>query len=817
MSAQFPAHIRIRDKEGRVVQTVQEHCRNTASIAGDTLSSLSMQKSAYLAGLLHDAGKFTKEFTQYLEKAVSGNAPPRGSVNHTFAGVRYLLSHYHAPKDENDLSPIAAELLAYAVGAHHGLFDCVDENGHSGFSHRLDKPNIHYKEAMEHFLAQCADREELDQLFCEAVQELSPVVLSLCDLAQQNDSYYGEVTFYLGLLARLLLSAVIEGDRQDTAEFMNDSVPPKWQDDRREMWNGCLARMEQKLGEFPSDTPIAQARQAISDQCRVFAEQPGGVFRLNVPTGGGKTLASLRFALAHAGKWNKDRIIFTSPLLSILDQNAKVLRDYIQDDRLILEHHSNVMRDEPGSEIIDGADPELLTENWGAPIIITTLVQLLNTVFSGKTSCIRRFHALANSIIVIDEVQTVPNRMLTLFNLAVNFLAQVCGGTVVLCSATQPCFEQADHPIRNTDTDPIRDIVPYDKELWAPFRRTKIIDAGARTLQEIPDFVTEQLDTVNSILVVCNKKDEAAFLYRELSTGDVPCFHLSASMCMAHRRDTLDKLNEALDKLKNALKSGQEIENHCKIICVATQVIEAGVDISFQCVIRLTAGLDSIIQSAGRCNRNGEESSLASVFTVQCADENLRMLSDIQRSKTATINLLTEFKNHPDEFQNDLSSDQAVSYFYQRLYREMPGKFQDYTTKDKPSLFSLLSENEDFVEEATGYELNQAFREAGKLFQVFDDESEDVIVPYGEGAECITELCSEAVSRDPAYLQRCLAKAKPYTISIFGYQKKQLLAQNGLYAICHDKILALQEKNYDKALGLVTDGAQNNYLEVCSL
>jgi CRISPR-associated endonuclease/helicase Cas3 len=121
------------------------------------------------------------------------------------------------------------------------------------------------------------------------------------------------------------------------------------------------------------------------------------------------------------------------------------------------------------------------------------------------------------------------------------------------------------------------------------------------------------------------------------------------------------------------------------------------------------------------------------------------------------------------------------------------------------------------VEEDTGYELNQAFREAGKLFQVFDDESEDVIVPYGEGAECITELCSEAVSRDPAYLQRCLAKAKPYTISIFGYQKKQLLAQNGLYAICHDKILVLQEKNYDKALGLVTDGAQNNYLEVCLL
>jgi CRISPR-associated endonuclease/helicase Cas3 len=405
-----------------------------------------------------------------------------------------------------------------------------------------------------------------------------------------------------------------------------------------------------------------------------------------------------------------------------------------------------------------------------------------------------------------------------LFNLAVNFLAQICGTTVVLCSATQPCFERADHPIRNTDPYLIRDIVPYDKELWEPFHRTKIIDAGSLTLQEIPDFMIEQLDTVNSLLVVCNKKSEAAFLYRELRERGYPCFHLSASMCMAHRRETLDEMNKALKKLKDALKNGRKIERECKIICIATQVIEAGVDISFQCVIRLTAGLDSIIQSAGRCNRNGEEPNLASVYTVQCKGEDLRMLSDIQRAQTATINLLKEFQNHPGDFQNDLSSDQAVSYFYRRLYREMPGKFQDYMTKDKPSLFSLLSENEDYVEGETGFELNQAFREAGKLFQVFDDESEDVIVPYKGGAECIANLCSEKASRDPDYLQRCLGQAKPYTIAIFSYQKKQLMAQNGLYEICGGKVLALKKEFYDdKALGFVTDGAQNNYLEVWTL
>jgi CRISPR-associated endonuclease/helicase Cas3 len=800
MPAQFPAHIRLRQEE-REVQTVQTHCKNTAAIAGRALAGIGLQKSAYLAGILHDAGKFTQDFAEYLEKAVSGHALPRGSVNHTFAGVRYLLKNYHTPKDEYDLSPMVAELLAYAVGAHHGLFDCVDENGNSGFQHRLDKADVPYREAMENYLTQCASRAELDQLFAEAVQELSPVLFSFCDLAQQNDAYDGEVSFYLGLLARLLLSAVVEGDRQDTAGFMNDAVPPEWPDDRRELWKNCLTRVEQKLAAFPTDTPIAQARQAISRQCRAAAEQPGGVFRLNVPTGGGKTLSSLRFALAHAARWNKRRIIFTSPLLAILDQNAQVLRDYIGDDGIILEHHSNVVRGESAGAIVDGADPELLTENWGAPVIITTLVQLLNTMFAGKTACIRRFHGLVHSIIVIDEVQTVPTRMLTLFNLAVDFLAQVCGATVVLCSATQPCLEQTAHPI----SVPIRDIVPYDETLWKPFRRTAILDAGPRRLEEIPAFALEQLASADSLLVVCNKKDEASYLYQQLSQSEASCFHLSAAMCMAHRKQTLADMAAALDP--------QNPDRPEKLICVATQVIEAGVDISFDCVIRLTAGLDNIIQAAGRCNRNGERPAPAPVYAVQCADEKLGKLQDIQQAKDATLSLLGQFQNRPDDFQNDLASDQAVRYYYQRLYREQSGNYQDYKLKDQPTLYELLSQNADFADGETGFALNQAFKQAGGQFQVFDDESEDVIVPYGEGAECIADLCSEAALHDAQFLQRCLERAKPYTVSVFGYQKKQLLAQGGLYTGCRDKVLILQAKYYDAAMGLVTDGAQNDYLE----
>jgi CRISPR-associated endonuclease/helicase Cas3 len=798
---QFPAHIRV-DEQTEWVQTVQAHCRETAQIAKKTLSIIHLGSAAYLAGLLHDAGKFTKAFQIYLEQSVHGGKTSRGSVNHTFAGVRYLLLHYHIYKDEDDLAPLVAELLAYAVGAHHGAFDCVDEHGHSGFQHRLEKTDICYEEATENFLAQCAGQEELNRLFDEAVRELSPVLLSFCDLAQQNDSYNGEVSFYLGLLARLMLSAVIEGDRQDTAEFMNGIVPPNWSDDCQEMWQKCLTRVEQKLTEFPSDTPIARARQTVSAQCRVFAEQPGGVFRLNVPTGSGKTLSSLRYALAHAAKWNKSRLIFTSPLLSILDQNAKVLRDYIQDDSIILEHHSNVVRSpEVQGTILSGTDAELMMENWFSPIIITTLVQLLDTIFSGKTSCIRRFHALVNSVIVMDEVQTVPPRMLTLFNLAINFLSQVCGATIVLCSATQPCLEQTVHPI----TVPIRDIVPYDPELWIPFRRTSILDAGSRRLEDIPNFALEQLETAHSLLLVCNKKDEAAYLYRALSNLGYLCFHLSAAMCMAHRKQTLADINAALNP-ENKNRSG-------KIICIATQVIEAGVDISFDCVIRLTAGLDNIIQSAGRCNRNGENPQLAPVYILQCADENLGKLQDIQHAKDASISLLAQFKLHPHDFQDDLSSDGAVQYYYHRLYQEMSSKFQDYTIKGKPSIYSLLSLNEVYLEGYGVFALNQAFKTAGMLFHVFDDETEDVIVPYGEGAKCIADLCSEQAKYKPDYLKECLERAKPYTISLFRYQKEELVRQNGLYTICDGKVLALQPQWYHNIIGLSMQAKDMEYLE----
>ncbi|MCD7796496.1 MAG: DEAD/DEAH box helicase [Clostridiales bacterium] len=268
-------------------------------------------------------------------------------------------------------------------------------------------------------------------------------------------------------------------------------------------------KLDRYIALFPSDTPINIARREISDLCFATGDLPSGIYRLNVPTGGGKTLSGLRFALEHLKAHNKKRIILVSPLLSILDQNAKEVRKALNNDDIILEHHSNIIREKAHGDESDEDDRcNYLTESWNSPVIITTLVQLLNTMFSGKMSAVRRFHALANSVIVIDEVQTVPANMLSIFNSAVNFLQAVCGATVVMCSATQPILEKVPHPLCGE----IKDIVPKDiiATHSAVFKRTEIVDKGYLTEQEIADFVLALFETNKSTLVICNKKGRSA-------------------------------------------------------------------------------------------------------------------------------------------------------------------------------------------------------------------------------------------------------------------------------------------------------------------
>ena len=779
----FLAHVR-PGKDGQIKQSAPEHCRNTARYAGQCLSRVGLVRTGTLLGLVHDCGKFKQEFQNYL---LDPNGV-RGSVNHTFAGVRLLLERYHS--SGYGMEKLATELLAFAAGSHHGLFDCVDEDRNSGFLHRINKENIGYSESKHNFLEQCASAEELDRFFADAVQELSCVSEKLV----QEDDDYAEVQFRLGLLARLLLSALIEGDRRDTAEFMGGLHTLPELDNLQQFWGYYLERVEEKVNRFSADTELAKARRDISRQCRIMAEEEGGIYRLNVPTGGGKTLSSLRYALAHAKKWEKRRIIFTSPLLSILEQNAAVIREYLGDDTIILEHHSNILRTE---EIGELDQRELAVESWNTPVIITTLVQLLNTLFDGKTTSIRRFQSLCGSIIVIDEVQTVPPRMLSLFNLAVEFLANVCGATILLCSATQPCLEKTDHPIRGR----VRDVVPYNEKLWAPFRRTIISDAGGKTLEEVAEFARAELEQTESLLVVCNRKDEAEYLFRRLRGCVEEAWHLSASMCTAHRREVLDKLKEALTQKR-------------KCLCVATQVIEAGVDISFGRVIRLAAGMDSVIQAAGRCNRHGESKEPAAVYVTACQGEKLGKLREIREAKQATETLLDAYRRNPEQFDNDLSSEKAIRAYYQKLYGEMSIGYQDYAIeKPKTTLFDLLSTNYGFYEEgapwAGKFMLNQAFKLAGSRFEVFDSSTRDLIVPYGEGRELIRELTTQCCP-DAAFLANWEPRARTYSVAVYDWQLKALGNAVTEYA----GVAVLADDFYDNDTGLVVRPGAADLLEV---
>ncbi len=801
----FIAHIRPGKAGADEIYTCQsctDHSRNTAGYASSVLCGIGLGETGFTGGIIHDCGKFTDDFCEYITKAAKGETVRKGSVIHTFAAVRYLLTRYH-PLDDF-MKSLTSEILAYAAGAHHGLFDCIDENGESGFDKRIEQDSPHSDTAVKNFFGECITESELEGHFFAAKDEINGVFVKIKSLSKHND----ELQFYLTLLSRLILSAVIEGDRRDTFEFMNDTRSHEY-GELSEIWENFLEHIESRLSKLDHDTPINAARRQISDQCRQFAAAPEGIYRLNVPTGGGKTLSCLRYAIAHAKLHGKRRLIFTSPLLSILDQNAAVIRDYIGDDSIILEHHSNVVNtgvsdkalagsSEPGDRDLD--EHELLCESWNAPIVITTLVQLLNTMFDGRTSSIRRFHALCDSVIVIDEVQTVPSNMLTLFNLTCNFLAYICGATIVLCSATQPCFEKVNHSLILKEGC---DIIPFNKAIWSVFKRTEIVYAGELRLDEIPDFACRILSGIPSLLIVCNKKDQAEKLWTYMKEKSGHCYHLSASMCMAHRKDVLKRVHE-------------DLAAGYKVVLVSTQVIEAGVDISFGSVIRLCAGMDSVIQAAGRCNRNGESKTPMPVYIINCADENLSRLEEIRRAKSACISLIAEYENDTGKYENDLSSDKAIGFYYRSLYNKMSIGYQDYCVKNNPSYYELASDNSNYLEnyleryEKCKYFNNTAMKKAGSLFEVFDNNTYDVIVPYGEnGKKIIAELKSENtiqnVKYNSKYLYNIIQKAKPYTVSLYSYQYEKLRNSGFLLTDTTKSVTILMENMYDNSTGVITD------------
>ncbi len=795
-------HLARYDSETKRKQTLQEHGSTVSALCKVYSREIGCPHLGELCGLIHDAGKAKQEFLAYL---LSGDKHLRGKINHTSAGARYIVERYGRSTDV--YQACTAQAVALAICSHHsGLIDCIDTNGLDRFRSRLypDK-DIGYDESIVNFENECIAAEELDALFHKAVEETRQIL----EPVHRRDDITQEKSFYFGLFARYLLSCVIDADRYDAYCFQA-GLPA--QDPNYELettWQELADNLEHYLStKMRTDREIDRLRAEISEACRQAAARPGGIYRLCVPTGGGKTLASLRYALQHAILHKKRRIIYAIPFTTIIDQNADVVRKSLKKDRVILEHHSNLIQDSGGNKTRDqmnapltesdeGDRRSLLTERWDVPIILTTTVQLLNTLFLGKTQSVRRMHNLANSIIILDEVQTIPIKCLDMFNAALNFLAEVCGATIILCSATQP-GSNVGVPVRCSLPE---NLVPDYEELFGKFRRTILRDAripGGYSASALADFVLEQQRTNTSVLVVMNTKKAAKNLYAALKRRYPACslHYLSTALCPSHRREKLAHLNK-------------ELKDRTPVICVSTQLIEAGIDISFDCVIRSLAGLDSIAQAAGRCNRHGEDAR-RDVFIVNSSEENLSRLSEIKKGQVQTERVLREYAGDPAQFDCDLLSPKALARYYFYHYEVQKREMQYPVSKRNSgfptdvTLFDLLSLNRAGVKaymgrlkQRPGYPFCQAFASSGNQFAVIDQDTVSVLVPYGRGKEIIQELATTSYLPATAKL---LKEAQQFSVNLYKNEIQSL--DNGIYSIGDTGVLALADMYYSPEYGV---------------
>lgn len=791
---EYIAHI-----NGDKIQSCTEHCLNTAKYAKTDLMSVGLGNTAYLAGLIHDMGKFTKEFNEYIQKSARGENVRKGSVIHSFAGVRMMMTEFHpmySGQSKSEWERITAEMIATAVGCHHGLFDEYDENHRSGLKYRIEKQPEYDERAKSAFYELCCKQEDIAKLFLDACKE----ICTICEPLTKIASTEKELMFYLGLIQRLLNSAVMDGDRKDTAEFMGDfSFSEKTVLSTTKLWHDLTKNVTGRLDAFPQKSEIQKARRKMSDYCAEFARKSddGEIYRMNLPTGGGKTLSSLRYALEHAKKYGKERIVFVVPLLSILDQNAEVIRENVGNDDIVLEHHSNIVMDGKTKEECTRQD--LLAETWESPIIITTLVQFLNTLFSGKTNSVRRFEALTNSVIVFDEVQTVPQKMISLFNLAINFLTKICHATVLLCSATQPSFEENKYSMLISE----KRMIPQKamNHFSALFKRVEVTDKGNMTIEEIRNLAIESCINHRSALIICNTKREARTLYRLIDESDIKCVHLSTSMCMAHRKEEINEMRELLKK-------------KVPFICVSTQLIEAGVDVSFGCVIRFSSGIDSIVQAAGRCNRNGEN-KISPVYIVHLKGESLKFLNEIEEGKNLTAEVIREFQKNPEKYDNDLISEKAIADFYNRYFRKLNNCIREteYPVAFGESIFELLSTNAEFLPEKCEFAMWQAYKTAGDQFEVFDDSQRTVVIPYNDEAKrIISELSGSKAKNDIYYCKTQLNLLKQYTVQLFNYEYSKFVELETIRPECEGAVSILDVCCYDKNLGIIVPEEETGML-----
>ena len=799
-------------------QSLATHLTETAAIAKMLAAKLGLDLAGELLGLMHDFGKYSLKFQKYIYDATGLINPdlddeestPGGSkVDHSTAGAQWVYRRL-AAMGQKESGVLCGQMLGLCIASHHGagLIDCLDDEGNVVWQKRFNKDDslTHLSECLQN-----ADESVLRQAEGLAdkallVQMLAPLKAVLMLPEAQAGHQIKE--FYLGCFTRFLFSCLIDADRINSADFERENQKEIRRLQEKPDWQAAIAKLEAKLAQFERRYPIDEIRRQIADDCLQRAADAQGIYTLTVPTGGGKTLASLRHALHHAQTHGLERIIYIIPYTSIIDQNAEAVRDILGDE-WVLEHHSNL---DPEKQTWQN---KLLSENWNKPIVFTTMVQFLDAWFGGGTRGARHIHPMANSVLIFDEIQTLPVKCVHLFCNALNWLVQFGGSSAVLCTATQPLLSACgvdEFPEYKRALVKARGLLQLASnaeimgknqaldKLFADLSRVEIKfneKAGGWSVDDAGAFLLTQFQTALSCLFIVNTKKWAKDLYQYCQQQNVPSealFHLSTNQCAAHRKALFARMKQRLEK-------------KLPVVCISTQLIEAGVDISMACVIRALGGLDSIAQAAGRCNRHGENAGKGRVWVLNLQEPSLaKVLPDIDAGQQQAERVLREFAGQ-DILQPKAMRQYFEYYFYQRS-DEMA-----YAVKNSASgsLLDWLSDNglnnyaakNDQRRQARQYPLlMHSFKSAGRAFQVIDAPTRAVIVPYGEGKALIAKLCGEY---EPKAFYGYLNQAQRFSVNVFPNVWDKLLKEAAVQQIADTGIYYLHTSHYIDEYGLSVD------------
>lgn len=719
--------------------TLEQHLRDVAALAAEHASAFGSEDAGWWAGILHDAGKAGKDFQAYLQLCAEQPDRKHKTVDHKGAGFLRALT--------------VLEPLAIPIQGHHGGLNDAQTIGEKAKAHMGNVGAL--RESLERFDA------------FELIRTDQPPP-AIPDFAMRDRHAF---EFWL----RMLFSSLVDADHFDTERHWHPETSALRGSDieMTALWKQFQQNQYafvSRLSAEQLDTPVNRVRAEVYDACLTAADREPGFFRLTVPTGGGKTRSGIAFALKHAEQHGLRRVIMAVPYLTITDQTAGIVRSIFPEERILLEHHSAAGGgddDEEGAQDQQALWRRLTAQDWDAPIIVTTMVQLFESLLGRKTGVCRKLHRIAGSVIVLDEAQTIP---ITLREPIYDILRELTahyGVSVVLCTATQPARDWLP-----ADLDPV-EIVP---DPVRHFRTLKRVDYSWPEPGADPWAWDETADVLRAspqALAIVNTVADAAALFGALGAEDGH-FHLSSRMCGAHRRDVVDEV-------RARLAAGMP----CRLI--STQVVEAGVDLDFPLLLRAFGPLDRIVQAAGRCNREGKLPDLGQVVVFQPAEGG--MPPGAYRTGTDTTQLLRAM----DEDRFDLDDPAIFDRYFTMLARVTAADAPEIQQDRARLNYETVANNFHLIDDQD--QVSVLVRYRGLDWDPFDGETAPI-------DELIKQIEIAIAMRNSVRLRALLRKTQPYLVNLRRWTFSGFERNNDVRQLTDDLWLWLPE--CDPRLGLVS-------------